>query len=261
MLSDHYLYPMSICMVCDIIRLLQKQKGDLTCACVFSAVQNLGRPYWLTLSPMYLWMLVFFTRPHKEERFLFPIYPLICLSGAVALSSLQVCFSTALQYSVLVDFSCIWPLLVINVHIKWAFTDSFHLLQKCYHFLFQRYRLEHYTVSSNWLALSTVAVFTVLSLSRSVALFRGVCVYPQTLYNNKSNSLRCMKSSFFFSVYRLPCPSRPVPRVPSHCQGSDSSLRPWRQTCKRLCWQRVVPLPKQLPPTAQVSTQDFSMGL
>lgn len=60
--------------------------------CVFSAVQNLGRPYWLTLSPMYLWMLVFFTRPHKEERFLFPIYPLICLSGAVALSSLQVWF-------------------------------------------------------------------------------------------------------------------------------------------------------------------------
>lgn len=30
-------------------------------------------------------------------------------------------------------------------------------------------------MSSNWLALSTVVVFTVLSLSRSVALFRGVC--------------------------------------------------------------------------------------
>uniref|UniRef100_A0A8C6VTZ6 Mannosyltransferase n=1 Tax=Nothobranchius furzeri TaxID=105023 RepID=A0A8C6VTZ6_NOTFU len=106
-------------------------------------VQNLGRPYWLTLSPMYLWMLVFFTRPHKEERFLFPIYPLICLSGAVALSSLQ----------------------------------------KCYHFLFQRYRLEHYTISSNWLALSAVVVFAVLSLSRSVALFRGyhapLDLYPE----------------------------------------------------------------------------------
>lgn len=106
-------------------------------------VQNLGRPYWLTLSPMYLWMLVFFTRPHKEERFLFPIYPLICLSGAVALSSLQ----------------------------------------KCYHFLFQRYRLEHYTVSSNRLALSAVVVFTVLSLSRSVALFKGyhapLDLYPE----------------------------------------------------------------------------------
>ncbi|XP_012987966.1 alpha-1,2-mannosyltransferase ALG9 isoform X1 [Esox lucius] len=106
-------------------------------------VQNLGRPYWLTLSPMYLWMLVFFTRPHKEERFLFPIYPLICLTGAVALSSLQ----------------------------------------KCYHYLFQRYRLEHYTVSSNWLALGTLLLFTVLSLSRSVALFRGyhapLDLYPE----------------------------------------------------------------------------------
>ncbi|KAG9351484.1 hypothetical protein JZ751_022734 [Albula glossodonta] len=99
-------------------------------------VQNLGRPYWLTLSPMYLWMLVFFTRPHKEERFLFPIYPLICLCGA-----------------------------------------------KCYHFLFQRYRLEHYTISSNWLALGSVLLFAVLSLSRSVALFRGyhapLDLYPE----------------------------------------------------------------------------------
>ncbi|XP_067910084.1 alpha-1,2-mannosyltransferase ALG9 isoform X1 [Heterodontus francisci] len=106
-------------------------------------VHNLGRPYWLTLSPMYIWILIFFTRPHKEERFLFPIYPLFCLCGAVALSALQ----------------------------------------KCYHFLFQRYRLEHYTVSSNWLALGTVILFGFLSLSRSVALFRGyhapLDLYPE----------------------------------------------------------------------------------
>lgn len=57
---------------------------------LFLAVQNLGRPYWLTLAPMYIWILIFFSQPHKEERFLFPIYPLICLSGAVALSALQV---------------------------------------------------------------------------------------------------------------------------------------------------------------------------
>ncbi|XP_014115340.1 PREDICTED: alpha-1,2-mannosyltransferase ALG9 isoform X1 [Pseudopodoces humilis] len=106
-------------------------------------VQNLGRPYWLTLAPMYIWILIFFSQPHKEERFLFPIYPLICLSGAVALSALQ----------------------------------------KCYHFIFQRYRLEHYTVSSNWLALGTVFLFGLLSLSRSVALFKGyhgpLDLYPE----------------------------------------------------------------------------------
>lgn len=74
-----------------------------------------------------------------------------------------------------------FPLLtpVIGLLIKAAFCIFFNwfypfpFLQKCYHFIFQRYRLEHYTVSSNWLALSAVAVFTGLSLSRSVALFRG----------------------------------------------------------------------------------------
>ncbi|XP_065887742.1 alpha-1,2-mannosyltransferase ALG9-like [Dysidea avara] len=31
-----------------------------------------------------IWLLVFFPQPHKEERFLFPVYPLFCLAGAVA---------------------------------------------------------------------------------------------------------------------------------------------------------------------------------
>ncbi|XP_011240682.1 alpha-1,2-mannosyltransferase ALG9 isoform X10 [Mus musculus] len=56
-------------------------------------------------------------------------------------------------------------------------------LQKCYHFVFQRYRLEHYTVTSNWLALGTVFLFGLLSFSRSVALFRGyhgpLDLYPE----------------------------------------------------------------------------------
>nr|XP_058925459.1 alpha-1,2-mannosyltransferase ALG9 isoform X4 [Kogia breviceps] len=106
-------------------------------------VQNLGHPYWLTLAPMYIWFIIFFIQPHKEERFLFPVYPLVCLCGAVALSALQ----------------------------------------KCYHFVFQRYRLEHYTVTSNWLALGTLFLFGLLSFSRSVALFRGyhgpLDLYPE----------------------------------------------------------------------------------
>ncbi|KAM8815651.1 alpha-1,2-mannosyltransferase ALG9 isoform 4-T4 [Rhynchonycteris naso] len=106
-------------------------------------VQNLGHPYWLTLAPMYIWFIIFFIQPHKEERFLFPVYPLVCLCGAMALSALQ----------------------------------------KCYHFVFQRYRLEHYTVTSNWLALGTLFLFGLLSFSRSVALFRGyhapLDLYPE----------------------------------------------------------------------------------
>jgi alpha-1,2-mannosyltransferase len=38
---------------------------------------------------MYLWLGVFWSQPHKEERFLFPAYPLICLAAAITIDSGQ----------------------------------------------------------------------------------------------------------------------------------------------------------------------------
>ncbi|KAL1140575.1 hypothetical protein AAG570_000505, partial [Ranatra chinensis] len=46
-------------------------------------------PYTLSISPLYIWLLVFIFQPHKEERFLFPIYPLICLCGALTVDAIQ----------------------------------------------------------------------------------------------------------------------------------------------------------------------------
>lgn len=43
---------------------------------------------WMYLSPMYIWLTFMICLPHKEERFLFPIYPLFCLGGAIGLSYL-----------------------------------------------------------------------------------------------------------------------------------------------------------------------------
>lgn len=37
----------------------------------------------LGLVPMYLWMAIVLPRPHKEERFLFPIYPMLCFGAAI----------------------------------------------------------------------------------------------------------------------------------------------------------------------------------
>ncbi|XP_053697618.1 alpha-1,2-mannosyltransferase ALG9-like isoform X1 [Sabethes cyaneus] len=37
---------------------------------------------WKTLS-LYIWILVFFVQPHKEERFIFPVYPLVSLCAAL----------------------------------------------------------------------------------------------------------------------------------------------------------------------------------
>ncbi|KAI9595474.1 Alg9-like mannosyltransferase family-domain-containing protein [Syncephalis fuscata] len=39
----------------------------------------------IRLMPMYIWLLIFTMQPHKEERFLYPIYPLICFNACVAL--------------------------------------------------------------------------------------------------------------------------------------------------------------------------------
>jgi alpha-1,2-mannosyltransferase len=40
-------------------------------------------PLLVLLTPMYIWLAVLVPRPHKEERFLFPIYPCLCLGAAM----------------------------------------------------------------------------------------------------------------------------------------------------------------------------------
>ncbi|KAJ7546232.1 hypothetical protein O6H91_08G031300 [Diphasiastrum complanatum] len=37
------------------------------------------------ISPIYLWLLFMSLQPHKEERFIYPVYPLICLASAAAI--------------------------------------------------------------------------------------------------------------------------------------------------------------------------------
>ncbi|XP_045760675.1 alpha-1,2-mannosyltransferase ALG9 [Maniola jurtina] len=46
-------------------------------------------PYWLSLMPLALWLGVFMAQPHKEERFLYPVYSMVVLAGAIALDCLQ----------------------------------------------------------------------------------------------------------------------------------------------------------------------------
>mmetsp|Transcript_18689 Transcript_18689/g.34405 ORF Transcript_18689/g.34405 Transcript_18689/m.34405 type:complete len:623 (+) Transcript_18689:38-1906(+) len=39
----------------------------------------------LVLVPMYIWMAIVFPRPHKEERFLSPIYPMLCFGASITM--------------------------------------------------------------------------------------------------------------------------------------------------------------------------------
>ncbi|XP_047542826.1 alpha-1,2-mannosyltransferase ALG9 [Vanessa atalanta] len=46
-------------------------------------------PYALSLMPLALWLAVFLAQPHKEERFLYPVYSMVVLAGAISLDCLQ----------------------------------------------------------------------------------------------------------------------------------------------------------------------------
>lgn len=39
----------------------------------------------VTISPFYLWLAIFTLQPHKEERFMYPVYPFLALNAALAL--------------------------------------------------------------------------------------------------------------------------------------------------------------------------------
>ncbi|KAM6498713.1 glycosyltransferase family 22 protein [Amanita muscaria] len=49
----------------------------------------------LRLAPFYLWFGIFTLQAHKEERFMFPVYPLLCFNAAVALYLLRGCLEVA----------------------------------------------------------------------------------------------------------------------------------------------------------------------
>ena len=90
-------------------------------------------PDWLSQAPLHLWLLVFWMQPHKEERFLFPIYPLVCLAGAMVIDSCQ----------------------------------------KLFYFAFVRVKSQHFLAHTRWLGLMAIAITSIISLSRMAALYQG----------------------------------------------------------------------------------------
>mmetsp|Transcript_28887 Transcript_28887/g.67827 ORF Transcript_28887/g.67827 Transcript_28887/m.67827 type:complete len:641 (-) Transcript_28887:2236-4158(-) len=64
---------------------------------IFPLIWGLLRPHssssaWTDglglMAPLYLWLAVVLPRPHKEERFLYPVYPALCLGAAIVSVSL-----------------------------------------------------------------------------------------------------------------------------------------------------------------------------
>jgi alpha-1,2-mannosyltransferase len=50
-------------------------------------------PIEILFLPAIIWLCVLFSRPHKEERFLYPIYPILALMAAYSMSVISQIFS------------------------------------------------------------------------------------------------------------------------------------------------------------------------
>lgn len=50
-----------------------------------------GTLLWIQ-APFYLWLAIFMAQPHKEERFLYVVYPSLCLNAAISVQILMSCF-------------------------------------------------------------------------------------------------------------------------------------------------------------------------
>ncbi|ESO98754.1 hypothetical protein LOTGIDRAFT_114104 [Lottia gigantea] len=143
-------------------------------------------PVPLALSPMYLWLLIFFSTPHKEERFLFPIYPFFALAGALCVDQIQVRLFLSIRYSSL----------------------------RLYCSIFSKGSGMKYSEYSNWIPLSIGCVFTLLSAFRILALYQGyhgsMDIYMQLNRISKDNKIHTMSFNKVVNIcvgkewYRFP---------------------------------------------------------
>lgn len=66
----------------------------------------------LFLSPLPIWLGIMVSQAHKEERFLFPVYPLLCLAAAVTLSAfvhrVQVAFKPGNAFATLLTATAVY---------------------------------------------------------------------------------------------------------------------------------------------------------
>lgn len=72
--------------------LLAMCSGPLLCLQVLTNSQSLFRGSFLRgiglITPFYLWLAIFSSQSHKEERFMYPVYPFLAFNAAIALHSI-----------------------------------------------------------------------------------------------------------------------------------------------------------------------------
>lgn len=94
--------------------------------------------YYISISPFYIWLCVFLVQPHKEERFLYPVYFMVALCAAISLDIMHCILSQI--------FNCSYIRKVVP-------------------------NLGQYMDPTKWIAAVFILVSVILSISRITALY------------------------------------------------------------------------------------------
>jgi hypothetical protein len=105
---------------------------------------------------MYLWLALMLSLPHKEERFLFVIYPLICLAGAIALvigSKVVLPFRKTRQLALMLTLVVLFVFVMFSLSRSCAlilnYTAPMHIYKHLAHYELKEGKIARYPVSGN----------------------------------------------------------------------------------------------------------------
>ncbi|XP_077228732.1 alg9-like mannosyltransferase family [Tasmannia lanceolata] len=84
----------------------------------------------VVVSPIYIWLAFMSLQPHKEERFLYPIYPLVCVAAAAVIESFPDLFRDkyAIDDSLYVTIAKVLRPLVLMIILCASHSRTFSLL-------------------------------------------------------------------------------------------------------------------------------------
>lgn len=136
--------------------------------------EALGMEAFLLL-PMYIWMALLFPRPHKEERFLYPIYPMLSYGAAITVR------------------------------------EGMSILGSLFPTSSDQWRREEWSIRKLFVGVSLLNVPAAISISRSLALHRyysaPVEVYREMFYHALADTTSSSGETYVCTVgewYRFP---------------------------------------------------------
>lgn len=135
---------------------------------LMSCVYSRG-PVLAVISQIYLWLGILFNTPHKEERFIYPIYPIVCLAASYTLAKMWKLFNAYNRVPKIMYQAPIAAVVVVSVLRSLALAQYYN---------------------------GPLQVYDGLAENSTVCLGREWYRYPSSYFLNESSRARFIKSGF-----------------------------------------------------------------